>query len=170
MATRREFAKAASALAALAGTTPTLGGVNPEGRQDGFLDLAVWHTRLGHSAFPSWAASRARKLVRTGDDLMCLWVAEIEPLVRLRQARIAGLTPGYSAFVLGELARDHGYGLAWCLPVERVAGHWLADATAMPTEAGAHTCAVEINSAKPLCWMLAPAGIDFHAVAGGARA
>ena len=86
----------------------------------------------------------------------------MEPLVRRGQARIAGLTPGYSAFILGELARDHGHGLVWCLPMERLAEHQLASAPATTVNIGMRPSAVEINTASPLCWMLAPKGIDFH--------
>ena len=126
------------------------------------MDLLVWRTGLAHPAFASWAAPRAGKLVETGDDLTRLWSAEVEPLVRRGQTRIAGLTPGYSAFVLGELARDHGHGLVWRLPAERLAEHRLAKAPPTAANAEARLSAVETNTASPLCWMLGPAGIDFH--------
>ena len=162
MTTRREFAKAASAWAALTSAMPVFGAAKASGRRDDFLDLLVWRTGLAHPAFASWAAPRARKLVETGEDLMRLWSAEVEPLVRRGQTRIAGLTPGYSAFVLGELARDHGHGLVWRLPAERLAEHRLAKAPPTAANAEARLSAVETNTASPLCWMLGPAGIDFH--------
>lgn len=163
MTTRREFAKAASAWAALMGAMPALGAAKASGRQDDFVDLVVWRTGLKHPAFASWAAPRARKLVQTGDDLTHLWSAEIEPLVRRGQARIAGLTPGHSAFVLSELAQDHGHGLVWRLPAEHLAEHRLAKAPAVAANMEARFSAVEINTASPLFWMLGPTGIDFHA-------
>ncbi len=162
MATRREFAKAASALAALAGTMPAIGAPKALDQHDDFLDLAVWRTGLEQPAFAAWTAPRALRMVEIGDDLTRLWSAEIEPLVRRGKAHIAGLTPGYSAFVLGELARDHGHGLVWCLPAERLAGHRLASAPAMAANIGPRLSAVEINTASPLCWTLSPAGIGFH--------
>ena len=163
MTTRREFAKAASAWAALTGAMPAFGAAKASGRRDDFLDLVVWRTSLAHPAFASWVAPRAGKLVETGDDLAHLWSAEVEPLVRRGQARIAGLTPGYSAFVLSELARDHGHGLVWRLPAEQLAEHRLTQAPLTATNMKARLSAVETNTASPLCWMLAPAGIDFHA-------
>ena len=141
---------------------PAFGAAKASGRRDDFVDLLVWRTGLAHPAFASWAAPRAGKLVETGDDLTRLWSAEVEPLVRRGQTRIAGLTPGYSAFVLGELARDHGHGLVWRLPAERLAEHRLAKASPTAANAEARLSAVEINTASPLCWMLGPAGIDFH--------
>ena len=141
---------------------PAFGAAKASGRRDDFVDLLVWRTGLAHPAFASWAAPRAGKLVETGDDLTRLWSAEVEPLVRRGQARIAGLTPGYSAFVLGELARDHGHGLVWRLPAERLAEHRLAKAPPTAANAEARLSAVETNTASPLCWMLGPAGIDFH--------
>ena len=162
MATRREFAKAASALAALAGTASAFSGVKADGPQGELLHLAVQRTGLKHPAFAAWAAPRALKMVKTGDDLTRLWRAEIEPLVRRGQTRIAGLTPGYSAFILGELVRDHGHGLVWCLPMERLAEHQLASTSAATANIGMRLSPVEINTASPLCWMLAPKGIDFH--------
>ena len=164
MATRREFAKAASAWAVLAGATPAVGAPKATDQHDDFLDLAVQRTSLQHPAFTAWATPRALKMVETGDDLTHLWRAEIEPLVQRGQARIAGLTPGYSAFVLGELAGDHGHGLVWCLPAKRLAEHRLASAPTTAANIDPRLSAVEINSASPLCWMLAPAGIDFHMV------
>ena len=166
MATRREFAKAASAAAALSAAMPALGAAKASRRQDDFLDLAVWRTGLEHPAFAAWATPRALGMIETGDDLTRLWSAAIEPLVRRGQARIAGLTPGCSAFVLGELARDHGHGLVWWQPAELLAEHRLASAPAMAANTGPQLSAAEINTAKPLCWMLAPAGIDFRS---GAR-
>ena len=163
MTTRREFAKAASAWAALTSAMPAFGAAKASGRRDDFVDLVVWRTGLAHPAFASWAAPRAGKLVETGDDLTRLWSAEVEPLVRRGQTRIAGLTPGYSAFVLGELARDHGYGLVWRLPAEQPAEHRLTNAPPAAAYMEARLSAVETNTASPLCWMLAPAGIDFHA-------
>ena len=162
MATRREFAKAASALAALAGTASTFSGVKAAGPQGTLLHLAVQRTGLEHPAFAAWAAPRALKMVKTGDDLTHLWRTEIEPLVRRDQARIAGLTPGYSAFILGELARDHGHGLVWCMPAERLAERHLPGAPAATANLGMRLSAAEINTASPLCWMLTPTGIDFH--------
>ena len=141
---------------------PVFGAAKASGRRDDFVDLLVWRTGLAHPAFASWAAPRAGKLVETGDDLTRLWSAEVEPLVRRGQTRIAGLTPGYSAFVLGELARDHGHGLVWRLPAERLAEHRLAKAPPTAANAEARLSAVETNTASPLCWMLGPAGIDFH--------
>ena len=163
MTTRREFAKAASAWAALTGAMPAFGVAKASGRRDDFVDLVVWRKGLAHPAFASWAAPRARKLVETGDDLTRLWSAEVEPLVRRGQARIAGLTPGYSAFVLGELARDHGHGLVWRLPAEQLAEHRLAKAPPTAVNMEARFAAVKTNTASPLCWMLGPTGIDFHA-------
>ena len=141
---------------------PVFGAAKASGRRDDFVDLLVWRTGLAHPAFASWAAPRAGKLVETGDDLTRLWSAEVEPLVRRGQTRIAGLTPGYSAFVLGELARDHGHGLVWRLPAERLTEHRLAKAPPTAANAEARLSAVETNTASPLCWMLGPAGIDFH--------
>ena len=122
----------------------------------------MWRTGVEHLTFAAWAASHARKLVETGDELTFLWRTEIEPLVRRGQARIAGLTPGYSAFVLGELARDHGHGLVWCLPAKHLAKHGLASAPTMAANIAPRLSAMEINTTNPLCWMLSPAGIDFH--------
>ena len=141
---------------------PAFGAAKASGRQDDFLDLLVWRTGLAHPAFASWAAPRARKLVETGEDLTRLWSAEIEPLVQRGHARIAGLTPGYSAFVLGELARDHGHGLVWRLPAERLAEHRLANAPTVAANTATRLSTVETNTTSPLCWMLGPAGIDFH--------
>ena len=162
MATRREFAKAASALAALAVTASTFSGVKAASPQGTLLHLAVQRTGLKHPAFAAWAAPRALKMVETCDDLTRLWSAEIEPLVRRGQARIAGLTPGYSAFILSELAADHGHGLVWRLPAERLAKHHLASAPTATANNGMRPSPVEINTASPLCWMLASTGIDFH--------
>ena len=142
---------------------PAFGAAKASGRRDDFVDLLVWRTGLAHPAFASWAAPRAGKLVETGDDLTRLWSAEVEPLVRRGQTRIAGLTPGYSAFVLGELARDHGHGLVWRLPAERLAEHRLANAPSTAANMEVRLSAVEINTASPLCWMLASTGINFHA-------
>lgn len=164
MATRREFAKAASAWAVLAGATPAVGAPKATDQHDDFLDLAVQRTSFQHPAFTAWATPRALKMVETGDDLTHLWRAEIEPLVQRGQARIAGLTPGYSAFVLGELAGDHGHGLVWCLPTQRLSGHGLGNASALAGNASRRLSALEINTASPMFWMLAPSGIDFHAV------
>ena len=141
---------------------PVFGAAKASGRRDDFVDLLVWRTGLAHPAFASWAAPRAGKLVETGDDLTRLWSAEVEPLVRRGQTRIAGLTPGYSAFVLGELARDHGHGLVWRLPAEQPAEHRLTNAPPAAAYMEARLSAVETNTASPLCWMLGPAGIDFH--------
>ena len=162
MATRREFAKATSSLVALAGVLPAIGAARAPSQQDASLDLALWRTGLAHPAFTAWATPRALKMVETGEDLTHLWRTEIEPLVRRGQARIAGLTPGYSAFVLGELARDHGHGLVWHLPAERLSEHRLAGTPAATPNIEAQPPAVEINTTRPLCWMLAPTGIDFH--------
>ena len=162
MATRREFAKTASALAALAGALPAIGAPKAPSQQHASLDLALWRTGLAHPAFAAWAMPRALRMVETGEDLTRLWRTEIEPLVRRGQARIAGLTPGYSAFILGELARDHGHGLVWHLPAERLAEHQLTSAQAATPNMEAQLSAMEINTARPLCWMLAPTGIDFH--------
>ncbi len=105
------------------------------------LELGQWHN----------LAQQFREI--KGSDLSKFWF-EVQPLLSRRPIALAGLTAGYSAFVIAQLMQDYGYGFVG-------ARHACSMSKAVAQRMGLLSI-LELNTAPAVSWIMAKTGRAFR--------
>lgn len=164
MTTRREFAQIAALGTGLAAAPVWARQSGQSGKLDYFLleQDALAHSPIAlESAGLGGLAQGFREIARRfreireikGADLSQFWF-EVQPSLSRGSIALAGLTTGYSAFVIAQLMQDYGYGL---VSARRAAS---ASKTLVPSRDVLPS--VELNTAPAVYWAMAKSGTAFR--------
>lgn len=155
MTDRREFLKlnlAAMGIAAVPGAVWATSDANNKK-----FDLLVMDRdalKVGAAAF----AHEARRVVMSG-DLLSTWKQTLEPSMSGGAVEIAGISSGYIAFSLSEIARDFGYELVASAPYS--ANQNLRQLVSQKLSLSVF----DLNRPRPTKWVMFKSGIDYRSAA-----
>ena len=88
------------------------------------------------------------------EDVSAFWQEQLQPALTHDAILVTGITTGYAAFVVAELARDYGHELVYS-SFDLTKSSQTTDRLTLP--------ATELNTARPVYWLLGSNGINFHA-------
>lgn len=159
MPDRRDFLKLNLAALGMSAVSGAAWGAEPSQRLDCDIfvvdDLAT-EARLRRNQF----VPQRNLIVAT--DLFSAWKTDIEPLMQAGAPIIAGVTTGYFAFSLSEVAADYGYAITMSAVM-----HPRTDLHALHGREQTKLSVFDLNSPQRTHWVMQRNGINFHA---GARA
>lgn len=156
MTTRRQFARLGLLGGGALSVSPGLAQFTTPAVAEPAFDYVLLDTGLKvNPAITRALSAQALRTVESGEDVGNFWRQSLLPAVSTKATLVAGITKGYSAFVVEELARDYGHGLVHSShDLDLRAPEELRQELLRPTE---------LNTARPVYWLLAPFGINFHA-------
>lgn len=107
-------------------------------------------------------STRPQLTFSAGGDLASIWLNELRPQVSKEQTYIAGVTNGYQAFSIQEVARDLGHAIIYSSYYDQSILE--KEGVDFQLEAANRNCldVLSLNCSEPVLWLLGPSGIKFH--------
>ena len=155
MTTRRQFTGLGALGTGALSASPSLAQFNWSGSAGPGIDYAVLESNLDLDFDLERAlTAQARSVIEISEDVGNFWIHSLLPSLSSKATFVAGITTGYSAFVIEELARDYGHSLVHSSHDLRLASpERIRQRLLKPTE---------LNTVRSVYWLLAAYGINFH--------
>ena len=153
MMTRREFTKIAMLGMGAISSAPAFASQGSLVRNSRF-DYALIDQRIKADQNVIHHLTRnARKTITVEEDVSAFWQEQLQPAITDHANLVTGITNGYTAFVVAELTRDYGHELVYS-NFDLSRSSQTTDRLTLP--------ATELNTARPVYWLLGSNGINFH--------
>ena len=155
MTTRREFTRFGALGSGVLSASPSMAHFSWSGAAGTRTDYAVLESNLDLELDIKRALiAHASSTIEINEDVGNFWIHSLLPSLSSKATFVAGITTGHSAFVIEELARDYGHSLVHSSHDLRLAApERIRQRLLRPTE---------LNTARPVYWLLAAYGINFH--------
>ncbi|MGI9322824.1 MAG: hypothetical protein ACR2PJ_04490 [Pseudomonadales bacterium] len=154
---RREFLKLSATGAAL-GSLPVMAmpRTMPTSSPLAKIDLALFSAEHDALARAGDADLAGVPVLMAEGDLVHAWRNAIYPALKQKEMHVFGITPGFDAFALGEMARDYGHAIVAALPSPATVA-----SLRLRQQAASLEPADLLDTSGQLAWLLAPSGINY---------